>query len=90
MSKPKNLFFVEVTDTFGGEANYCWVRRFKVHASTQRGAMRKVTQHMGYGGVQQDWCYGDSSRWLWRNACICAFVEEYEAQAQYLLDVKTI
>ena len=22
-------YIIEVTDTFGGDANYCWVRRYK-------------------------------------------------------------
>ncbi len=30
----KNHYFIEMTDTFGGEANYCWVHRFIVSAST--------------------------------------------------------
>ena len=77
--KMKDIFFVEVTDTFGGEANYCWVKRFKVHANTERGAMRKVAKQMGYGGgVKKDWDTGDLSRWNWRSACMCAFVQGYE------------
>ena len=31
-------FHIEVTDTFGGEANYCWVKRFKVTAKSELGA----------------------------------------------------
>lgn len=38
----KNHYFIEMTDTFGGDANYCWVNRFIVSASTPRGAMRRV------------------------------------------------
>lgn len=37
-----NKYFIEQTDTFGGEANYSWVRRYIVLAKTERGAMRKV------------------------------------------------
>jgi hypothetical protein len=37
-----NVFNVEYTDTFGGEANYCWVRRAKV-------TMPELT-HYGYTG----------------------------------------
>ena len=46
--KAHAIFFVEVTDTYGGESNYSWVHRFKVHATTYRGAMRKVSKHMGF------------------------------------------
>jgi len=35
-------YFAEVTDTFGGEPNYGWVRRYKVKANTFTGAIRKV------------------------------------------------
>ena len=40
-----NTYDVEYTDTFGGEANYCWVKRATVH-------MPELT-HYGYdGGVK--------------------------------------
>ena len=41
------IFIIEVTDTYGGEANYCWVHRFKVRASSTMGAIRKVGREMG-------------------------------------------
>lgn len=37
-----NKYFIECTDTFGGMANYSWVRRYIVSAKTERGAMRKI------------------------------------------------
>lgn len=45
--KTVNYFFAEVTDTFGGEANYCWVRRYKIKANTERGAINKLAKHEG-------------------------------------------
>jgi hypothetical protein len=87
----KEIFFVEVTDTYGGEANYSWVHRFKVHASTPRGAMRKVERHMPYaGGVKKDLDTGDMQRWVWRTACVCAFVEGYTDQAEHMMRVESI
>lgn len=87
----KEIFFVEVTDTYGGEANYSWVHRFKVHASTARGAMRKVERRLPYlGGVRKDWDTGDVERWAWRKACVCAFVECYTDQAEHLLRVESL
>ena len=89
--KMKNMFFVEVTDTFAGEANYSWVHRFKVHASTERGAMRKIERRLPYaGGVKKDWDTGDMQRWEWRNACVCAFVEGYADQAERKMYVESI
>lgn len=86
----KSIYYVEVTDTFGGEANYTWVRRFKVHANTMRGAMRKVASTMGFGGVRQCWSNGFESHWNWRDAHICASVEEYENQAEHWCGVVSI
>lgn len=86
-----NIYFVEVTDTFGGEANYCWVHRFKVHANTVRGAMRKVERRLPYtGGVRKAYDMGDIQRWDWRTACVCAFVEGYEDQAERVQRVESI
>lgn len=42
MQKTGNKYEIELTDTFGGEANYCWVRRGTVH-------MPELT-HYGYDG----------------------------------------
>lgn len=75
-------FNVEVTDTFAGEANYCWVRRLTVGASTTRGAMRIVEKSLPYlGGVRKDYSTGCMERWVWRNAAVCAFIEEVYEQA---------
>ena len=89
--KMNNIFFEEVTDTFSGEANYSWVHRFKVHANTERGAMRKVERRLPYaGGVRKDWDTGDMSRWSWRKACVCAFVQGYDDQAERKMYVESI
>lgn len=41
-------YLVEVTDTYGGEANYSWVRRLIVSGcSTPMGAARKVAKRDG-------------------------------------------
>lgn len=48
VKEPKALFFVEMTDTYGEEANYSWVSRFMVSASTMLGAIGKVTRETGH------------------------------------------
>jgi len=89
--KTKNIYFVEVTDTFRGEANYSWCARFKVHANTMRGAMRKVEQRSPYaGGIYKDMDYGDMQRWHWREASVCAFIEDYVDQAEHVYSVESI
>ena len=66
----KNQFFVEMTDTFGGEANYSWVNRFLVSASSELGAIRKVTRRTGYP-ARSVGC----DRYNVPGACIRYFVE---------------
>ena len=71
--KHKEQFFVEMTDTFGGEANYSWVNRYLVTASSARGAMRKVSKETGYP-AKLDYSTGDSWRYNVPGHCICFFV----------------
>lgn len=66
----KHTYFIEMTDTFGGEANYCWVNRFIVSASSPRGAMRRVCARTG-DSVRS--VGGD--RWDSTRGCVCYFVE---------------
>lgn len=83
MSKATSIYYVEVTDTFGGEANYCWVHRFKVHASSVQGAIRKVSTKLGLY-ARKAWNTGDMVRYDFKGAAVCAFVMGYEDQAEYL------
>lgn len=70
----KHTFHIEVTDTYGGEANYCWVRRYTVKASSLRGAMAALSrQHGGYWRKTGE--YGDQARYNQQGACVCAFVK---------------
>ena len=43
---------LEVTDTFGGEANYCWVKRGTTKATTRRGLIYAIKALAGW----DDWC----------------------------------
>lgn len=44
-----NTYDIEVTDTFGGEANYCWVDRYTIEANSIRGAVNKLARIRGGG-----------------------------------------
>ena len=66
-------FFVEMTDTYGGESNYSWVNRFIVKASTMRGAMCKVSREVGSRTRKVMDC-GDFQRYDVTGVCICFFV----------------
>lgn len=70
------VLFVEVTDTFSGEANYSWVRRYRVKAKTFIGAIRKVSRDCGYS-FRQSQDMGDCARYDVQGACVCAFVSEW-------------
>ncbi len=82
-------FFIEITDTFAGEANYSWVTRHKVSATTERGAMRKIGRESGLS-----WrCvadYGDSQRWDSESGATCAFVELFDADRHNYLSINSL
>lgn len=46
------MYHIEVTDTFGGEANYCWVKRGTTRANTRRGLLKAAKDLAGWTG----WC----------------------------------
>ena len=71
----KQKFFVEMTDTYGGDANYSWVNRFIVSASSERGAISKVTRKTGYRCRSA----GYGGRYNVPGACVCYFVEWVDA-----------
>jgi hypothetical protein len=86
----KNIYYVEVTDTFGGEANYSWVKRFKVHASSELGAIRKVGKYTGFAFRRESGLVCDESMYNAKNACVCAFLVDYVDQSEHLLNVVSI
>ena len=82
----KHQYFVEMTDTYGGEANYCWVNRFLVTASSELGAIRKVTRKTGYRARKQY-----EGRYRVPNACITYFIDEAEGnEATHYSGVETL
>lgn len=55
-----NTYDCELTDTFGGEANYSWVRRATVQADTDRQLVRRAKAALGLTGVRcRTSSYGD-------------------------------
>ena len=69
-----NNYKIEITDTFGGEANYSWVRRYEIAANTMRGAMQKLAKQYG-AGWRKDYDTGDIARYNLTGACVCCFVD---------------
>lgn len=86
MSK-KQFFFVEITDTFGGEANYSWVTRHKVCAVSMLGAVQKIARESGYNW-RKVYDSGDQSRYDSASGATCFFIEPYdeESHGRYALN----
>jgi hypothetical protein len=78
---PETLFFIAVTDTFGGEANYSWITRHIIRASTERGAVNKFSRASGY-----EWHGVGCERYDSKSGATCFFISHYdhEAHSQYL------
>lgn len=66
-------FTVEVTDTFGGEANYSWVRRYTYNARSFLGAVGMLAREYGNGWRKTLEC-GDYCQYKMTGACITAFI----------------
>jgi hypothetical protein len=70
----KNLYFVEVTDMYGGEANYSWVTRHVIRAKSERGAISALARRSGL-----NW-RNDGIRYLSRPSATCAFIDYFEPE----------
>ena len=70
------MYKAEMTDTFAGEANYCWVKRADLPTTkTLRGAVRLAKKAFGMENVRcNSTNYGDVIRLDVRGACIVIFV----------------
>ncbi len=72
-------YFAEYTDTFGGEANYSWVRRAVVRLpepATWRSIMQAARKELGLTGVRGDIVadFGDERHWKPRGCCTILMV----------------
>jgi hypothetical protein len=77
-----SIYHIEITDTFGGEANYCWKNEYLVHASSFRGAISRLARDYG-AGWRLDYDCGDMARYNLRGACVCAFVSWTDSDQDY-------
>ena len=72
-------YFVEITDTYGGEANYSWVTRHKIRASSPRGALIRINRDSGLG-FRSVGC----DRYNSRSGTTCAFIEPWDDEVHGL------
>ncbi len=64
------MYYVEMTDTFAGELNYSWVKRYIVKAETLKACMRKIAMETGYN-ARYKWRIGqDDATYKVTGACI--------------------
>ena len=71
----KTLFFIEITDTFGGEANYSWVTRHIIKAKSERGAVCALSRRSGIS-----WHSVGCERYDSKSGATCAFIREYDPE----------
>ena len=71
-------YYVEITDTFAGEANYSWVTRYKVtSAENENDAIIKISNESGINWIKQ-WDDGTVSRYDSESGLTCLFIYEYD------------
>ncbi len=71
-------YSVEMTDTFSGEANYCWVQRALIDApcdASSKMLIRRAKKALGISTPRRvTYDNGDMIRIDLRNHCICIFI----------------
>lgn len=67
-----------MTDTFGGELNYCWLHRFTIDAKNERGALIKLARETGFNFRNNGLHYKA------RKACIAAYFLDYEIDQDWI------
>lgn len=71
---PGPFWFFEVTDTFSGEASYCWTNRYKVQGKNGKHALRRFMKEAGWQGAR----YVGPDRWDIPGAAICFFRDYWD------------
>lgn len=66
---------IEVTDTFGGEANYSYVSRLTIQAKSLRACVLQLGKETGYNWRFKD-NLGEYVRYDTTSGLTCAFIEE--------------
>jgi len=83
MSSTLKLFYIEITDTFGGEANYSWLTRHVVRAKSERGAVNAMARRSG-----MNWHF-DGTKYLSKSGATCMFIDMYEEEYHNALRLET-
>lgn len=80
MENSRAFFAWEYTDTFAGEANYCWVRRGRIEYTASRTSDREIARRVkaaaGLTGVRgRSYWHGDSYEFRPYNSCTVLFAQ---------------
>jgi len=67
-------FFIEVTDTFGGDANYSWVTYHVIKGNTERGAINRFSRLSGMHW-HRTMDTGSMKRYDSESGATCYFIE---------------
>ena len=70
-------FEAEITDTFGGEANYSWVHRETFEAPKDASTsllVRRAKRALGYGGRGDTEDFGETIQHKFRGVCWVMFI----------------
>lgn len=70
-------FYVDITDTYAGEANFSWVTRHRVTAASMMGAVRKLSRASGIRWRKQ-WDDGLFARYDSRSGATCALIRAWD------------
>jgi len=73
----QEYYYIEVTDTFSGEANYSWVTRHVIKGKTKKGAVNRFSRlsGMNWHCVDNAWDY---SRFDSASGATCYFISDYD------------
>lgn len=75
-------FDLEYTDTFGGDANYCWCERKTIdvkNGESKRAVMREAKAAMGLTGVRgETYDFGDEYKFVPRRCNTVMFVHWHD------------
>ena len=74
-----NLYYIEVTDTYGGEANFSWVTRHIIKAKTLLGAVQRFSKLSGMSWHCVD-SYCEPKRFDSRSGATCYFIQGIDAE----------
>lgn len=76
MKNNRKLYYVEITDTYGGEPNFNWITRHIIRAKTERGAIQALAYRSGINW-RKVYDTGDHARYDSRSGVTCAFIADY-------------